>query len=289
MESGGSLPRWLASRWLKALGPARALERTRAFREVPPATLRINPRAADSGARLGAAGVCLAPGVLPGEWRATAGRPADLAGTGTLYLQDTGSQLVARLCAGPGRRLDACAAPGGKALLMADLAQGEGIVVAAEAQPRRMAALASLARRWAAPNLHLLAADALRPPFRARFSAVLLDAPCSGLGTIARHPDIRWRARPGDLARHAAKQKLLLESVSGHVADGGILVYSVCSDEPEETVEVVRPFLASHPDYRLGPLPDWARGFGGEDGFARTCPERHGGDAFFAALLSRAD
>jgi 16S rRNA (cytosine967-C5)-methyltransferase len=116
---------------------------------------------------------------------------------------------------------------------------------------------------------------------------VLLDAPCSGLGTIARHPDIRWRARPEDLKRHADKQRALLESLSALVAPKGALVYSVCSAEPEETMDVIEPFLLAHPEFVAEPPPAWADAFVSGDGFARTLPERDGGDAFFAALLRR--
>jgi 16S rRNA (cytosine967-C5)-methyltransferase len=208
------------------------------------------------------------------------------AAEGLIYLQDSGSHLVGRLAAGSGLRLDACAAPGGKALLMAD-AVPAGTVIAAELNPRRRAALLKLAERWGAANLRLLGADGLRPPFARRFEGVLLDAPCSGLGTLARHPDIRWRARADDLRAHAQKQKALLESLARVVAPSGLLVYSVCSAEPEETEEVVSPFLAAHPEFGREEPPRWAQAFAAPGGFLRKEPERHGGDAFFAALLRR--
>ena len=286
LVSTGSLPPWLANRWLAALGPARAVARAQAFLSLPKASFRFNPRVPDAPARAESAGLSPLPGLVPGSFHATAGRPIDLAEEGLLYLQDEGSQLVARLAAGPGRRLDACAAPGGKALLMADLATGEGTVVAGEASARRLSTMKALASRWGSKNLRLVAADALAPPFGPSFAAVLLDAPCSGLGTLGRHPDIRWRARALDLPRHAARQRALLDRLAPLVEPQGQLVYSVCSAEPEETVTVVRAFLEAHPEFGLEPLPDWAAPFA-EDGFAWTVPERHGGDAFFAATLRR--
>ena len=286
LTSTGSLPRWLAERWLRALGPQAAVARAEAFLSLPKASFRYNPRTADAAHRAEAAGLAPLPGLVPGSFYATAGRPNDLAESGVLYLQDEGSQLVARLAAGPGSRLDACAAPGGKALLMADLAAERGFVVAGEASARRLTSLTALATRWGPSNLRIVAADALHPPFRRAFDAVLLDAPCSGLGTLGRHPDIRWRAREADLRRHAERQGALLERLAALVAPRGGLVYSVCSAEPEETLGVVRPFLEAHPEFRLEPLPEWAAPFAG-DGFARTLPERHGGDAFFAATLRR--
>lgn len=287
LTATGSLPEWLAERWIASLGSAAAVARARAQLDAPRISFRLNPRVPEAAARLEAAGIEATAGLVPGALRATTGRPAALQAEGLLYLQDEGSQLVARLAAGPDRRLDACAAPGGKAFLMADLAGASGTVVAAESSSRRLAAMRVLALRWGAPNLRLLAADGLRPPFRSGFVAVLLDAPCSGLGTIARNPDIRWRVRAADLGRHAERQGALLESVSALVEPGGLLVYSVCSAEPEETEGVLLPFVQDHPAFSLEPPPAWAAAFASGP-FLRTEPERHGGDAFFAGLLRRA-
>ena len=283
----GSLPPWLAERWLNRLGAVKAVARARAQLETPPVTYRLNPQVADAEARAEAAGLAPKPATVPGAWNATSGRPTALAAEGLLYLQDQGSQLIARLAAGPGWRLDACAAPGGKTLLMSDLAGKEGTVVAAEAKDRRLRALAAVVARWRVSNVRIVGADGLRLPFRAGFAGVLLDAPCSGLGTLSRHPDIRWRARETELPKHARLQAALLESLAAVVARGGLLVYAVCSVEPEETEEVVRPFLEAHPDFTHIPAPGWARPFV-EGPYLRTDPERHGGDAFFAASLLRA-
>lgn len=282
----GSLPSWLAERWLETQGAAGAVARAQAFLAAPKASLRLNPRRPEARTRAEQAGLELAAGLVPEAFFATAGRPIELLAEGLLYLQDEGSQLVARLAAGPGSRLDACAAPGGKALLMADVAGKAGTVVAAEASPRRLAAMRPLVARWGADNLRLVGADGRRPPFRRGFAAVLIDAPCSGLGTLGRHPDIRWRARAADLKHHAERQRALLKHLAALVEPGGLLVYSVCSAEAEETVAVVQAFLAGHPEFRLEPLLPWAEPFA-EGGFARTAPERHGGDAFFAATLRR--
>jgi 16S rRNA (cytosine967-C5)-methyltransferase len=285
LTTAGSLPGWLAERWLARLGPEGAVARARAFLERPLVAFRFNPRAPHACDAVRAEGLDPRPLAVPGAWTAAA-QPRSSAEQGAVYLQDQGSQMAAHLAAGPGVVLDACAAPGGKATLIADLLGDSVRVVAAEASPSRLPRMAELVARWRADRVRLLGADALRPPFRATFDSVLLDAPCTGLGTIGRHPDIRWRTQPRDVVRHARRQRELLESLAALVRPGGRLVYAVCSGEPEEGEEVVRGFLAGRTEFVLAPLPAWAAPFA-EAGLARTRPERDGGDAFFAAVMER--
>jgi 16S rRNA (cytosine967-C5)-methyltransferase len=149
--------------------------------------------------------------------------------------------------------------------------------------------LSTLVRRWGSPNVSVVAADAARPPFRDSFDSVLLDAPCTGLGTMGRNPDLKWRltsASHADVARQARRQRELLLSVSGVVKPGGRLVYSVCSTEPEEGEDIVGSFLDSNRSFDIFPLPSWAEPFA-HGKFARTLPERDGGDGFFVAALRR--
>ena len=282
----GSLPRWLAQRWLARLGPETARARAAALLETPPVVFRLNPRVRGVEARLAAEGVVARPMIVPGAWHLQEGTLTTFAAERIVYLQDQGSQMIAHLAARPrGRILDACAAPGGKSTLLADLG-AEARVFAAELSIPRLATLAALVAKWGAANVHAVGADARRPPLRGPMDAVLLDAPCSGLGTLGRHPDIRWRARAADLGGQARRQRELLEGVAPLVAPGGTLVYATCSIEPEENEEVVDPFLEAHPEFTIAPRPTWADAFA--DGrFLRTRPERDGGDGFFAAPLMR--
>ena len=286
LTTTGSLPPWLARRWAERLGPAAAVARAQAFLDRPPTVVRLNPRVGDPLSRLAAAGVEVRPLAVPGAWEARGPAIPRLSADAVVYVQDQGSQLVAHLAAAPGIVLDACAAPGGKTTLLADLGGGATRVVAAEVSPRRLRVTEALVRRWGSPNVSLMGADALRPPFRGTFDAVLLDAPCSGLGTLGRNPDIRWKTTPADVLRHARRQLKMIRSVAGLVKPGGRLVYSVCSTEPEEGEEVVMTFLGEGAPFQPAPLPTWAAPFA-EVRFASTLPERDSGDGFFVAPLDR--
>jgi 16S rRNA (cytosine967-C5)-methyltransferase len=138
--------------------------------------------------------------------------------------------------ANPGPVLDVCSAPGGKATLLAGSA---AFVVGADLAPQRARQVAGNAERLGLRNLSVVVADGTEPPFRAaQFAGVLVDAPCSGLGSLRRRPDARWRVRPDDVGRLAALQRRLLGSVAGLVAPGGVLVYSVCTLTRAETEDV---------------------------------------------------
>jgi 16S rRNA (cytosine967-C5)-methyltransferase len=288
LTSAGSLPPWLARRWMARHGPREAVARARALLQPSPTYLRFNPRVPGAHDAALGAGLQVEATDLHEVWRATAGPVGALAERGLVYVQDLGSQLVARLAVAPGRILDACAAPGGKALLVADEIGTAGRVVAAEAVPRRLRTLAALRVRWSADDVLLVGADGRRPPFRAPFEVILVDAPCSGLGTLARHPDIRWRLRPTDLPRQARRQGALLEALAPLVRPGGLLVYATCSVEDEENEGVIEPFLESHREFGLESLPPWAGPYASASGeFVKMSPARHSADSFFAACLRR--
>lgn len=297
-----SHPRWLVERWLARFG-FDAVEAWLRFNNQPAAlTLRANTLFAgreEVAQRLADAGVETEPTPLaPSGLRVVRGNPLDpgVADARAFTVQDEASQLVAAFVGvAPGdRALDACAAPGGKALVLAAGTGPRGLVVAADLRPRRVDLLARTLRASGAVAVRVVRADAARPlPFAAVFDVVLLDAPCSGLGTLRRDPEIRWRRGPDDLPRLAAAQRQMLAQAAAAVRPGGRLVYATCSSEADENEEVVSGFLAARSDFEE--VPGTATGLAGspaeavldEAGRLRTWPFRHGLEAFFAAMLRR--
>jgi 16S rRNA (cytosine967-C5)-methyltransferase len=214
---------------------------------------------------------------------------------GEIAIQDEGSQLVAALV-GKGRRiLDCCAAPGGKTAAMATRLP-EAEIVATELHPQR----ATLLRRLAPQkNVEVVTADALALPYGADFDRVLADVPCSGTGTLARNPEIKWRLKPEDLLDLQARQTAILNAAMRHVSPGGRLVYSTCSLEPEENEQVIAACIPNS-DFKIIPVRTELQRLqeSGElvwkdieelisGNFLRTIPGVHPCDGFFAAILEK--
>ena len=286
LTSYGSLPGWLAERWVNRLGSETAVRRARALLEKPETVFRLNPHAAALlSVTLQQEGVQTEALAVPGALRTDSAAPLlPHLRRNEIQIQDLGSQLVARLAFGERLILDACAAPGGKATLIAEINPGAR-VIAVEVSARRLETMRTLVRGWRS-SVECIRADSSRPPFSGNFDTVLVDAPCSGLGTIGRHPDVRWRSRERDIAAHARKQRSLLDASARLVRPGGTLVYATCSTEPEENEAIVEAFRARNADFTELLPPDWARPFL-RDGFLRTLPEHDPGDAFFAATMQR--
>jgi 16S rRNA (cytosine967-C5)-methyltransferase len=213
---------------------------------------------------------------------------------GAFWIQDEASQLAASLfgpTVGP-LVFDACAAPGGKTLALAARTCEGGLVVAADRHARRLTRLTQNIERLRAGNVVALACDMAKPaPMTRRFDEVLVDAPCSGTGTLRRHPEIRWRLTPDALPVLGERQRRILGAAADLVRPGGRLVYCVCSIEPEEGEDVVSGFLADRPQFaRLDPRSGLSVAAGttvGGDFAVRTSPLDDGMDGFFAVLLTR--
>jgi 16S rRNA (cytosine967-C5)-methyltransferase len=299
-----SHPRWLAARWLDRYGFDAAEAWARFDNAAAPLTLRANRLREDRetlSTRLAAHGVRtgltrFAPDgltVLDGNPLAT-----PLAGDGSFVVQDEASQLVAMMAGGASgeRILDACAAPGGKTIALAAAVGPAGIIVAADFRSKRLGLLADSVRTAGADRVRLIRSDLRRPlPFRSTFDAVLVDAPCSGLGTIRRDPDIRWRRQESDLAALARDELTMLREASRAVRPGGRLIYATCSSEPEENEHVLSAFLAAEPRFaQTDPRHGASAGVPHVDelapvldatGALRTLPHLHGLEAFYAAIL----
>ena len=171
---------------------------------------------------------------------------------------------------------------------MAAALGNDGLIVATDVRGRRVDLLRQTVERSGATCVRVVQADAsLALPFRGQFDAVLLDAPCSGLGTLRRDPDIRWRRTEEELTRFAASQRQMLDRVAEVVRPGGRIVYATCSSEPEENELVVSGFLSSHPEFARTPerLPTPLTRFVTDDGCFRTLPYRDNLEAFFGAIL----
>ena len=295
-----SHPRWLAERWLTRFGFDTTEAWLRFNNAAAPLTLRTNTfvlSPAELRARLAEREIVVSPGrFAPGAFLVASGSPLrdSSASDGWFVVQDEASQLVT-LLAGPhpGRRvLDACASPGGKATALAAAVGEGGWVVACDVRHRRMELLRQTVARTHARHVLMVQADLLAPlPFRAPFDCVVVDAPCSGLGTLRRDPDIRWRRFERDLGPLAAAELCMLGNAARQVAPGGRLVYATCSSEPEENEDVARAFLRLESGFApvdartVHPLlsPELIDA----EGHLRTSPDRHGLEAFFGAVFKR--
>jgi len=302
-------PAWLLERWANNFAQAGmagndvAMRLAWASTQVPPTVLRVVDLAQDiPGLReeLAAGGIKTRPGKFSG--RALVVESGNVQAShalrqGRLVIQDEASQLVADLLAPQVgcRVFDLCAAPGIKAGQIAQ-ALGSGTLVTCDLSASRLHTMATLLPHWLPKEVQWLAIrlDATQAlPFRCPFERVLLDAPCSGTGTLARNPEIKWRLRPAELSRLAEAQVKMLKSALGSLSFAGRLVYATCSLEPEENEGVVERVLEESPEYRvvspaelkseypaLSPLFD-------PQGYLRTRPDLHPMDGFFAAIIVR--
>jgi len=291
-----SHPAWLIQRWTRAFGIDEAAAFARANNLNPGIAFRIvRNRASESEViqSLGAAGISISPSPLSaGAWRAerSSNLLRQLALEGIVYTQDEASQLVAHvLGAKEGERiLDVCAAPGSKSTHIADLTNDRAFIVSGDLHVHRLRTLSSIAGTQQLSSISAVNFDALNglPFAEASFDRVLVDAPCTGTGTLQRNPEIRWRISPADIEDLSARQICILLHASRMVKPGGRLVYSTCSVESEENEEVVKKFFEETTGFERLTLPV-RPSLISASGAARIWPHKDGADGFFIAGFER--
>lgn len=299
-----NLPQWLEAKLRQRFGRDFKQE-AEALAQTAPLDLRINPLKTDRGSmlkRLGAGGLRVAPTPLSPlgirvEGRPTLGNLAEFQ-DGLIEVQDEGSQIAALLVdAKPGMRVcDFCAGAGGKTLALAAMMANKGHVVACDVSQRRLEGATRRLRRAGAFNVERRNLSGERDPWvkrhAASFDRVLIDAPCTGVGTWRRNPDAKWTLTPGDLGELIDLQRRILDSAARLVKPGGRLIYVTCSLLPEENDQQAEWFLAHVPDFVPVPAGEvWVRALDAPcptaERYLHLTPARHGTDGFFVAILKR--
>jgi 16S rRNA (cytosine967-C5)-methyltransferase len=302
MAVRADLPDWLWERLAAGYGEAEALRIAQGMLNPAPLDLRVNLARTGREAvleRLARDGIDAAPTVHSPAGVRLAAKPAinrhELFREGLIEVQDEGSQLLAWLLA-PRRGemvADYCAGAGGKTLALAMLMRGAGRLYALDVSAKRLAALAPRAARAGISNVHSIVLagdnDARARRLAGKIDRVLVDAPCSGFGTLRRNPDLKWRQGPRAIEELAAKQARILEAAAPLVKAGGRLVYATCSLLREENEAIADAFAAAHPEFEAlscGELLASQR-IAMEGERLRLWPHRHGTDGFFAAAFAR--
>jgi 16S rRNA (cytosine967-C5)-methyltransferase len=303
-----SHPAWLVERWLARFGELETASLLQANNRTPRLSCSVHnaKRREDILNGLQESGLRLEPGLLlNGAFAVNGGSPTrtEAFKRGDISIQDEASQAIPLLLdVQPGdRALDLCAAPGGKTPTLARNAGKSGLIVAADRHAHRLRAMRDQFKRLDLRETRLVELDAAKTlPFAIEFDRILVDAPCSGTGTLARHPEIRWRLRPEQLRELNHLQSALLATALKQLAPGGRLVYSTCSLEVEENEDVVAGVLREFPDVSRVPAKEGARSISthlapgvdakslfDEVGQFHVEPGAYQTDGFFAALLEK--
>lgn len=309
-----AVPQWICTRWIEQLGIEQAEAACQTVSVAPALALRVNRRRVTRDVfleQLHQAGIAARPttvspaGVILDEGRAVTTIPGFR--EGLFYVEDEAAQLVPLLLdPHPDERiLDVCAAPGGKATHLADLMSNRGQIVAVDRHAVRLQALKENCQRLGATIITPVVEDARElgtgashqgvnsqiPPL-GEFDRILVDAPCSGVGVLRRHPDAKGKKDTGMFARHQTLQAEILDRASAVLRPGGVLVYSTCSTEPEETEEVITRFCRNHSEWVRESIMPWlpasARPFVTVQGALSTMGNTLGMDGFYAVRLRKA-
>jgi 16S rRNA (cytosine967-C5)-methyltransferase len=297
-----SHPAWLVQRWIEQFGREETIALCEANNQFPALTVRVNTLKAsreevmkqlhEEGIEpfptsFSPVGICIKDPPALVSWG-----PLQ---QGWLQVQDEAAQLVSLILASKAgeRVLDLCAAPGGKTTHLAEVMQNQGEIIAVDVSPAKLQLVQENCRRLGISIVKPLALDATRPlPFPAgSFDGCLVDAPCTGLGTLRRHPEGKWRIKEADIQRLQKMQAQILRQAASLIKQGGVLVYSTCTLTQEENDSVIEAFLSEHPEFHLenaaALLPKACEALVDARGRLRTLPHRHNMDGFFAVRLRR--
>jgi 16S rRNA (cytosine967-C5)-methyltransferase len=296
-----SHPLWLVKKWIDMFGIKDTAALCRANNEIPPVILRVNTlKTTREKAReeLSQDGTDVRPSVLSPDGLIVSNpvmpiRDTALFKAGHIQLQDEASQLIARL-ADPKEGenvLDLCAGAGGKTTHLAALMDNHGSIIAVDISKRKLEALRKNAKRLGVTIVDTQAGEARQKPGKPcheTFDKILVDAPCSGLGTLRRNPEIKWRSSPEDVTKCAVLQKAILDSAVPYLKKGGSLIYSTCTIMPEENEGVIKEFIVLHRNFICIRPPDTIDSRVVDDGgYLQSFPHRHGTDGFFGAVLRK--
>ena len=293
-----SFPSWLVRRWIPRYGFKETEDLANAMNQRPPTTVRVNSlRVTRDGlaARLATnEKIASRPTPFAPDGLVLEDSPPlmllDAFQEGLLSAQDEASVLISHLVdPKPGEIVaDVCSAPGTKTTHLAQLMTNEGRLIAMDPHPGRLKLVSEACHRLGIEMVecHAGRVEALASTFKEICDRVLVDAPCSNLGVVRRHPDVKWRRSEADLESLPTLQQSILAAAATLVRPGGLLVYATCSLEPEENEAVVTRFLAQHPGFSLEPPKRFLVPFE-PSGFLRLTPSRHGTDGFSAARLRR--
>ena len=298
-----SHPQWLVEKWLNYFGRKETETLLKANNEIAPLVLRVNSR---KGSREALLGLLLKNGVAAvttrwspaGIWVQSRSTVNQLPGfqEGLFQVQGEASQLVSYLVSPQkGERiLDACAAPGGKTTHIAELLADTGELIALDKSERGIEKIRENVARLGLASLRTARSDVSSPlpaELCSPYDRILVDAPCSGLGTLRSHPETKWHRDQSDIERLAHLQKNIVNQVARHLKPGGVLVYSTCTLTNNENEHIVEEFLEHHKEFVLDDaasyLPEKARSLV-RGNYFMTLPHRHDTDGFFAARMRKA-
>jgi 16S rRNA (cytosine967-C5)-methyltransferase len=294
-----SHPLWMVKKWIEMFGIEDTVELCKTNNQVPPVIVRVNTlkttrQSTKEELRQHGFGVketIFSPDGLIISNPKISLRETDCYTSGRIQFQDEASQLIAHLVSPkPGENvLDICAGMGGKTTHLASIMENRGRIVACDISEKKINDLHKNASRLNAAIVDTRVVDARERPGKAsleKFDRILIDAPCTGLGTLRRNPEIKWRACPEDAEKCSILQMLILENAAPCLKRGGYLIYSTCTITKEENEAVIEDFTDRHPDFICNRPPDEIHSALVDDhGYFRSYPHRHGTDGFFGAVL----